>query len=51
MTDDQDGVNIWLAYSDLFAGLLIVFAVFYGLQLDQERAAKKPHGWPGVHVT
>jgi len=41
MTDEQDGVNIWLAYSDLFAGLLIVFAVFYGLQLEQERAAKK----------
>ncbi|MGB7925478.1 MAG: OmpA family protein [Pyrinomonadaceae bacterium] len=41
MTDEQDGVNIWLAYCDLFAGLLIVFAVFYGLQLDQERAAKK----------
>jgi outer membrane protein OmpA-like peptidoglycan-associated protein len=41
MTDDQDGINIWLAYSDLFAGILIVFAVFYGLQLEQERAAKK----------
>lgn len=41
MVDEHDGVNIWLAYSDLFAGLLIVFAVFYGLQLDQERAAKK----------
>jgi|GEM_PF-3340848 len=41
MTDEHDGVNIWLAYCDLFAGLLIVFAVFYGLQLDRERAAKK----------
>ena len=41
MDEHEDGVNIWLAYSDLFAGLLIVFAVFYGLQLDQERAAKK----------
>lgn len=41
MMDEHDGVNIWLAYSDLFAGLLIVFAVFYGLQLDQERAAKQ----------
>jgi chemotaxis protein MotB len=41
MNEDRDGVNIWLAYCDLFAGLLIVFAVFYGLQLDQERAAKK----------
>ena len=41
MTDENDGVNIWLAYSDLFAGILIVFAVFYGLQLEQERAAKK----------
>lgn len=41
MTDETDGVNIWLAYCDLFAGMLIVFAVFYGMQLDQERAAKK----------
>jgi outer membrane protein OmpA-like peptidoglycan-associated protein len=41
MIDERDGVNIWLAYCDLFAGLLIVFAVFYGLQLEQERAAKK----------
>lgn len=41
MTDEHDGVNVWLAYCDLFAGLLIVFAVFYGLQLDRERAAKK----------
>ncbi|HKS28137.1 MAG TPA: OmpA family protein [Pyrinomonadaceae bacterium] len=42
MTDEtEDGVNIWLVYCDLFAGILIVFAVFYGLQLDQERAAKK----------
>jgi chemotaxis protein MotB len=32
---------MWLAYSDLFAGMLIVFAVFYGMQLEQERAAKK----------
>ena len=41
MTDKQDGVNIWLAYSDLFAGMLIVFAAFYGLQniqLSKERA-------------
>jgi len=41
MTDETDGVNIWLAYCDLFAGMLIVFAVFYGVQLDQERAAKR----------
>jgi chemotaxis protein MotB len=41
MTEDQDGINIWLAYCDLFAGMLIVFAVFYGLQLEQERASKK----------
>ena len=41
MSEERDGVNIWLAYSDLFAGMLIVFAVFYGLQLEAERAAKK----------
>lgn len=41
MTEETDGVNIWLAYCDLFAGMLIVFAVFYGVQLDQERAAKR----------
>lgn len=41
MTEERDGINIWLAYCDLFAGILIVFAVFYGLQLEQERAAKK----------
>src|SRR6266403_1843967 len=39
--ENRDGVNIWLAYSDLFAGMLIVFAAFYGLQriqLVKERA-------------
>jgi len=39
--EDRDGINIWLAYSDLFAGMLIVFAVFYGLQLERERALNK----------
>jgi len=33
--EHRDGVNIWLAYSDLFAGMLIVFAAFYGLQRIQ----------------
>ena len=41
MTEGRDGINVWLAYCDLFAGMLIVFAVFYGTQLEQERAAKK----------
>ncbi|HEX8072865.1 MAG TPA: OmpA family protein [Pyrinomonadaceae bacterium] len=41
MIEERDGVNIWLAYCDLFAGMLIVFAVFYGLQLEQERAARR----------
>jgi chemotaxis protein MotB len=39
--EDRHGINIWLAYSDLFAGMLIVFAAFYGLQhmqLAKERA-------------
>ena len=33
--EQRDGINIWLAYSDLFAGMLIVFAAFYGLQRIQ----------------
>lgn len=33
--EQRDGINIWLAYSDLFAGMLIVFAAFYGLQRVQ----------------
>lgn len=41
MTEDHDGVNIWLAYSDLFAGMLIVFGFFYGMELEHERATKK----------
>lgn len=33
--DNRDGINVWLAYCDLFAGMLIVFAAFYGLQRVQ----------------
>src|SRR5438477_13134493 len=39
--EDRSGINIWLAYADLFAGMLIVFAAFYGIQfteLAKERA-------------
>jgi chemotaxis protein MotB len=41
MNEDKDGINIWLAFSDLFAGMLIVFAVFYGIKLETEQAARK----------
>jgi flagellar motor protein MotB len=37
MREERDGINIWLAYADLFAGMLIVFAVFYGLELAKAR--------------
>jgi outer membrane protein OmpA-like peptidoglycan-associated protein len=39
--ENRSGINIWLAYADLFAGMLIVFAAFYGIQfteLAKERA-------------
>ena len=41
MDEGHDGINIWLAYADLFAGLLVVLGLFYGKQLEQERAAKR----------
>ena len=41
MAEERDAINIWIAYTDLFAGILIVFAVFYGLQFEKEFSLKK----------
>ncbi|SRR6266568_7677780 len=38
--EDRSGINIWLAYADLFAGMLIVFAAFYGIQFSELAKAR-----------